>query len=243
MVAFDLVAIISIACLVALACWQVHRRAWKLELMARIEARVHATPMPAPTFGRWAEISAATDEYRRVTVSGRWLEGQSTLVQAATALGGGYWVLTPLMLDDGTAVLINRGFVSSDYRNASDWKVREEFAAVTGLLRLSEQGGGFLRTNDPAADRWYSRDVAAIAAARGLPMTAPFFIDAERSPSHSGLPMPGLTVITFSNNHLLYALTWLTLALMAAAGTIYLNLDLIRGGRPQATRHSTYGNG
>ena len=39
---------------------------------------------------------------------------------------------------------------------------------MTGLLRMSEPGGAFLRSNDPAADRWFSRDVAAIAASRGL---------------------------------------------------------------------------
>ncbi len=38
---------------------------------------------------------------------------------------------------------------------------------MTGLLRLSEPKGAFLRSNDPKDDRWYSRDVAAIAAARG----------------------------------------------------------------------------
>jgi surfeit locus 1 family protein len=59
-------------------------------------------------------------------------------------------------------------------------------------------------------------------------MVAPYFIDAEREPSGSRLPIGGLTVIAFSNNHLLYALTWCTLALMAATGAIFVNLDLLR---------------
>ena len=102
---------------------------------------------------------------------------------------------------------------------------------MTGLLRMSEPGGAFLRSNDPAADRWFSRDVAAISASRGLAMVAPYFIDAEREPGGSRLPIGGLTVIAFSNNHLLYALTWGTLALMAAAGAIFVNLDLLRSDR------------
>ena len=109
---------------------------------------------------------------------------------------------------------------------------------MTGLLRMSEPGGAFLRSNDPAADRWFSRDVAAIAASRGLDKVAPYFIDAERAPGESGLPVGGLTVIAFSNNHLVYALTWGALALMAAVGAIFVNLDVLRPGwfRPQEPR-------
>jgi surfeit locus 1 family protein len=93
---------------------------------------------------------------------------------------------------------------------------------------MSEPGGAFLRANKPTSNRWYSRDVAAIAAAHSLDKVAPYFVDIERTPSESGLPVAGLTVIAFSNNHLLYALTWGTLALMAAAGAIFVNLDLLR---------------
>jgi surfeit locus 1 family protein len=95
---------------------------------------------------------------------------------------------------------------------------------------MPEPGGGFLRVNDPASDRWFSRDVAAIAAVRGLDEVAPFFIDAERVSGESGLPVAGLTVIRFSNNHLVYALTWGILALMAAAGAAFVNLDRLRPG-------------
>ncbi|HVX81743.1 MAG TPA: SURF1 family cytochrome oxidase biogenesis protein, partial [Devosiaceae bacterium] len=93
---------------------------------------------------------------------------------------------------------------------------------VTGLLRISEPGGGFLRANDPAADRWYSRDVAAIARARGLGTVAPYFVDADATPNAGGLPVGGLTVIRFPNNHLLYALTWFALAALLLAATAYI---------------------
>lgn len=217
------------ACLAALAVWQVHRRAYKLDLIARIEARVHAVPVPAPESERWADISAAADEYRRVNAAGVWLDDHSTFVQAVTELGGGYWVMTPLARDDGTTILVNRGFVSPAERDRASWRPRSPgTVTVTGLLRMSEPGGGFLRANDATSDRWYSRDVAAIAASRGLNDIAPYFIDAESVPGESGLPVAGLTVISFSNNHFVYALTWGALALMAAAGAIFVNLDQLR---------------
>jgi surfeit locus 1 family protein len=95
---------------------------------------------------------------------------------------------------------------------------------LTGLLRVTEPRGAFLRHNDPAADRWYSRDVAAIAAARGIPKVAPYFIDADRSADPAALPVGGLTIIAFPNNHLLYALTWFGLAAMLAGWSPYVAL-------------------
>jgi surfeit locus 1 family protein len=229
LVLFDLAALLVVAGLVALAVWQTHRRTWKLDLIARVEARISAPVTAAPPRERWPDISAAADEYRRVTVTGRRLEDRSALVQAVTEHGRGYWVMTPLVQNDGTAVLINRGFVPADKRDPSYWRGRNEgFDTVTGLLRMSEPRGAFLRTNDPGADRWFSRDVEAIAASRRLPPTAPDFIDAERAPHRTGLPVPGLTVISFPNNHLIYALTWAALALMAAAGAVFVNMDVLR---------------
>lgn len=219
------------ACLAALAVWQVHRRAHKLDLIARVETRIHAAAVPAPGPEQWADMSAAADEYRRVTAGGRWLEGRSVLVQAVTELGGGYWVMTPLARDDGATVLVNRGFVPADKRDPASWQPQPTGpVTVTGLLRMSEPGGAFLRANDPVSDRWFSRDVPAIAASRGLTRVAPYFIDAERSPGGGRLPVAGLTVIAFSNNHLAYALTWSALALMAAAGAVFVNADVLRPG-------------
>lgn len=97
---------------------------------------------------------------------------------------------------------------------------------MTGLLRMPEPGGGFLRANDPESNRWFSSD----AAAHGLDKVAPYFIDAERTVGESGLPVAGLTVVRFSNNHLVYRITWGILALMAGVGTVFVDLDRLQSG-------------
>jgi surfeit locus 1 family protein len=51
--------------------------------------------------------------------------------------------------------------------------------------------------------------------------TAPYFIDADATPNPGGLPVGGLTVISFPNSHLVYALTWFGLALTVAIGFAY----------------------
>jgi surfeit locus 1 family protein len=209
----------------ALGAWQVERRAEKLALIAAVAARVDAPPAPLPPPAAWNRVNRRDDAYRRVRVTGRFLHGRETLVQALTERGGGYWVLTPLATAAGV-VLVNRGFVPPE-RRASATRAAGQVAGpvtVTGLLRLSEPGGAFLRANDPAADRWYSRDVAAIARARGL-AAAPFFVDADAAANPGGYPVGGLTVIRFPNNHLVYALTWFALAALSAWAAVRLARD------------------
>jgi surfeit locus 1 family protein len=157
-------------------------------------------------------------------------------VQAVSELGAGYWLLTPLCTADGSIVLVNRGFIPAADNRGGRYPARRASGnpcaglsgaphVLTGLLRIAEPGGGFLRENDPSRNRWFSRDVAAIAAARGLSGVAPFFVDAARAqdpadaPEH---PVGGLTVISFQNNHLVYAITWYALALMVAGAWWYV---------------------
>ena len=208
-----------LAGLIALGTWQVHRLAWKEALIARVDRNMHGVAVEAPGPAAWAAVGP-DDEYRRVTTTGVFLNDRETVVQALTALGGGFWILTPLRRADGSLVLINRGFVPADRREPQTRGAGQlsDPVSISGLLRLTEPGGRLLRRNEPAANRWFSRDVAAIAAANHLGDVAPYFIDADGSPNPGGLPVGGLTVVAFPNNHLVYALTWYTLAVMLAGG-------------------------
>lgn len=226
--------------LLGLGGWQVARLQWKLDLIARVDARVNATAVEAPVAQDWSSVSVTSDAYRHVRVTGQFVYGRSVRVQAVTERGSGFWLLTPLRRSNGDVVLVNRGYVPA---RAGDWLPKTGLAAdtaprlgavttVTGLLRISEKGGAFLRRNDPAAHRWYSRDVGAIAAAGGLVdavgPVAPYFIDADAASSgrladdpDSEQPVGGLTVISFHNSHLVYAITWFTLALMLGAAVLW----------------------
>lgn len=212
-VALTLVATILFAGFCALGWWQVERLAWKRDLIGRVEARVHSAPIPAPPRADNA------DEYRRVSITGTFQHGSTSLVQASTVRGAGFWVMTPLRTDNGAELLVNRGFVPPDRKAAYDRPTGQ--VRVTGLVRLTEPGGGFLRQNDPATDRWYSRDVAAIARARRLsrPVDS-YFIDADAASPAGTLPVGGLTVLRFPNSHLQYAITWFILAAMVVGAYI-----------------------
>jgi len=219
-----LIASLALGGFLALGQWQIERRVWKVALIHQIEERAYApvaTAAPAPP--QWSSIMQSGQDYayRRVTLDGVWLHQHSTLVQASTVLGRGWWVMTPLRANDGAIVLINRGFVPQGQTEGA-WRTQPQArTTITGLLRLSEPHGTFLRANDPAQGRWFSRDVTAIAASHGLENVAPYFIDVEanaplpptwqlepplRLPD-ALLPIGGLTVLSFANNHLTYALS------------------------------------
>jgi len=227
----SLLGVLLFAAFVALGTWQVYRLGWKRDLIARVDARVHAAPAPAPTQAQWPELSAQSAEYRHVQLHGVFLHEQQTLVWTATDLGSGYWVITPLQQADGSIVLVNRGFAPTDWCGTSGRCERGPQGAVevTGLLRMSEPGN-FIRHNDPARNSWYTRDVAGIAAARGLHEVAPYFVDEDAAPGSLAAgkhtrPQGGLTVIAFPNNHLSYLITWYVLALMVLAAGIYVARD------------------
>lgn len=207
----------------ALGVWQVQRLAWKQDLIRQVDSRIHADPVPAPAPAGFDTVAREADQYRRVAASGRFLHDREVRVKAVTDLGPGFWVVTPLHDERGFTVLINRGFVPAERASPGtrpEGQV-EGSVSVTGLLRISEPKGGFLRDNDPAGDRWFSRDVAAIAQAKRLDgPVAPYFIDADSTPNPGGWPRGGLTVVRFANSHLVYALTWFGLALMSAGGAV-----------------------
>lgn len=205
----------------ALGVWQVQRLLWKQDLIRQVDTRIHAAPVAAPPPDQL--VTRQADQYRRVVVSGRFDHAREARVKAVTDLGPGYWVLTPLMTDRDFTVLINRGFVPSERQKPADRAAGqvEGGARVVGLLRLTEPNGGFLRANDPAGDRWFSRDVAGIVQAKGVQgPVASYFIDADATSNPGGWPRGGLTVVRFANSHLIYALTWFGLALMSAAGLV-----------------------
>ncbi|MDO9412676.1 MAG: SURF1 family protein [Pseudolabrys sp.] len=210
-------------CFLALGWWQVERRTWKLDLIERVDARIHAAAVPLPPPGQWPSINERGDAYRKVRVDGVFQHECETPVQALTERGAGYWLLTPLRTADGV-VLVNRGFVPSERDNPG---VREAGriagpVTVTGLMRMTEPKGTLLRSNDPAAGRWFSRDAEAILRKCGIDGARTFFIDADATPNPGGYPVGGLTVIAFSNSHFVYAVTWFTLALMSMAGIVLL---------------------
>nr|WP_245404773.1 SURF1 family protein [Ancylobacter gelatini] len=228
---------ICLCILLGLGVWQLERLAWKQDLIAKVEARIHAPAEPAPDEAAWASVDFGRDEYRHVRATGRFLHDREVQIYALIdegvngAPGGpGYWVVTPLELADGAVILVNRGFVSPAFRDPATRSAGQVDGVVTvsGLLRLPEEPGMFQPGNDPAKGQWFVRDPMAIAHAKELLRVAPFFIDADGAPNPGGWPLGGRTRITFPNRHLEYALTWFGLAATLAGVFVAFAIGRLR---------------
>ncbi|GAA4002432.1 SURF1 family protein [Sphingomonas humi] len=209
-----------------LGVWQVERLAWKRDLIARVEARLAAAPEELPPRASWTKLDPREIEYRRVRVRGVFDLANTTFVDALTERGAGNWVLTPLRTGEGT-IIVNRGFAPKGWNDPPREAAPVE---IIGLMRLSEPNGRFLRANRPGDNAWYSRDIAAIAAARGLSGVAPFFIDAAVGSPADAYPIGGMTVVHFRNAHLVYALTWFGLAALCGFGLALMVRNKHNGG-------------
>ena len=246
LVAPGLAALVALVVLVGLGTWQLQRRAWKDDLIARIEARSQGEAGAILPEEAWPGWRAEADEFRRVRVTGTFLhEHEAPVHGLAPAERGapvqGFYLFTPLRLAGGAMVLVNRGFVPTELRDPPSRPASQPHGevTVTGLVRAPEPRSWFTPDDVPALNRWFARDPQAIAAAKGLERVAPFYVEADGAPNPGGWPRGGQTRLNLPNNHLQYALTWYGIALTLVgvfAAFAWRRLQPDPHHRPEATR-------
>ena len=242
--AAGVLALLLFVVLIGLGTWQVRRLAWKEALIATIEARIHQPPVELerflPTLG-----PVAGAEYTPVRVEGTFYHAGERHFLATYEGSSGFFVYTPLLLDTGAYLFVNRGFVPYDRKDPAmrpQGQVQGR-VTITGLVRapLVEKPSAIVPDNDPAANIFFWKDLRAMAATAGLAARASvmdLFVDADATPNPGGLPVGGVTIINLPNNHLQYAITWYGLA--AALAAIVLLQIFRRGGRTSPARSSEH---
>lgn len=144
---FGLIAVALAVAMIFLGIWQLHRYELRTGINERIDTHAHAAPIPADRVLPVGRAPRDTDEYTRVTVTGRYDPARTMLVRARTVNGSvGYEVLTPLRRTDGTAVLVDRGWLPPGGSDVvSEPKVPavpSGQVTVVGQVRLPESGAG-----------------------------------------------------------------------------------------------------
>lgn len=223
----SLAALAALIVLVSLGTWQLERLRWKEALIAERDARLAAPAELLPAQADWPAW-----EFRRVEVQGTFLHDLEQLF-GARGHGGqvGHHVLTPLLRPDGSALLVDRGWVPADKAHPAARREGqvEGPVSITGIARYRGEhaAGWFTPANQPEQAMWFSYDLAALEEALALSLL-PVVVEADDRPNPGGLPIGGLTRIALTNNHLQYAVTWYGLALTLVV--VYLSFSLRRGG-------------
>lgn len=214
MIAPLLVGLIGIAVLVSLGVWQLQRLEWKRGILAEIDARLAAAPVPVPELP-----DPVADRYLRVRAEGVLRPGEIHVYTGGPGGRVGYRIIAPMELADGRRILLDRGFVPIEGKDAAR---PTGPVAVTGNLVWPDDG-------PPAPDRarniWTGRDVGLMATDLG---TEPLLVvAAEAEPAGGPLPLP--VTVAIPNDHLGYAVTWFGLAAVWTLMTVLWLWRIKRG--------------
>lgn len=195
--------------LLSLGTWQMQRLTWKQAIIAQIETRIGAPPVALPL-----SPDPVRDKYLPVRASGVASPGLRVLASVKRR-GPGYRMISVLETD-GRRVLLDRGFLRIE--DHTDF-YRDNQIEVTGNLHWPDEVDGF--TPDPDLEKrlWFARDVPAMSRALG---TEPVLIVARviDPDTYTARPLP-VGVAGIANNHLQYAITWFSLALIWVAMSLY----------------------
>ncbi len=230
-----LATLMTVASTATLGCWQLDRAAQKTALQAARQTQGRLPALGGAELAREA-TAAAAQWHRRATLEGAWM-AEATVYLENRPMNGrtGFIVVTPLLLDDGRAVVVQRGWLPRDaadrgriaaYRTAAG-RVRVSGLIAPSTSRLYELGtpaSGLIRQN---------LDLAAVALESRRTLLPLVIVEDEANPAPTdGLsrqwPQPASDV----HKHLGYAFQWFGLGTLAT--TLYVWFQLIHPRRRAA---------
>lgn len=170
------VTLVLVAGAVAAGVWQLHRYQERSAYNARVDASATATPVPVgsalpPAAVGGGAAPPASAAWTRVTATGVYDPAHEVLARGRTVGGRvGYEVLTPLRLPDGSALLVDRGWVAPASGGA---RARPDVppapagqVTVVGRLHLPESNAGPVERLDGTRQ---VRRIGVAGIARELP--------------------------------------------------------------------------
>jgi len=213
MIAPLLFGVIGVAILLALGTWQVQRLQWKTAILDQVAERLARDPVDMPQ-----EPDPERDRYRLIRAEGRILPGELHVYIPAPPGASekvGYRVIVPLELTDGRRILLDRGFIPESQKEAG-----RHTGAITveGALDWPRETDSYTSEPDRGKNIWFARDVTLMAQA--LETDPVMLVTAASDDAAQPWPLP--VTVNIRNNHLEYAITWFSLALVWTMMTLYL---------------------
>ncbi|MBC7941654.1 MAG: SURF1 family protein, partial [Chitinophagaceae bacterium] len=211
-----LASVLTVVGMARLGLWQLDRAAQKTALQQSLDTRRQLPPLMPPELARDA-TQASMQHDRHIVLHGRWL-ARATVYLDNRQMNGrpGFFVVTPLLLPDGTAVVVQRGWQPRDMADRArvvrpptpeDVQVRVQGRIAPPPGRLYEFAGaelGPIRQNLP---------LEAYAREAGVDLRPLSLLQADdRETASDGLlrqwPQPAAGV----QRHHGYAFQWFALA-------------------------------
>lgn len=204
----------GIAILLWLGTWQLNRLEWKQGVLAEIDARLAADPVPLPD-----APDPENDNYLTVIMRGAATGDEIRFLDSGTAAGTGHRIISVFVTQDDRRVLFDQGLLPL---YSEEGQALTDEVTVQGNLvwpdDISEQA--------PVGDEWYARDVAAMAETLGTePVMVVLSAASEYDERLSPLPVDTRNI---KNDHLEYAITWFLLAAVWLAMTIFYGVRSTR---------------
>jgi len=202
--------LIGVCILCTLGFWQLQRLEWKTGLLDRLEAEYRKDALAHTyAFKDLEEIGNQDIPLVKGSVKGRFNYDKEIFLGPKTHDGTpGFHVLTPLKLEQGGWVIVNRGFTAiKDLPEGQP----QGTVQVGGIFRKPDWNT-FTSGNSPENDLWFRPDLQEIAQTKDLYQTAPVMLYAEEA--SADFPGVEMTATRWQprNKHRQYAIFWFTMA-------------------------------
>ena len=209
-----ILTLLGLMVLCGLGTWQLQRLAWKEGLINQIDAEY---ALDASKIDLQGALDGDVD-MKRGYVSGAYMHEKSILIQPRTHEGTpGYHVVTPLRLDGGAVLFVNRGWIPIEAERSNDFKLEKSSGRikVMGVLRRVPKDNMFVPQNDPDNESWFRLDLTQISSMKGISEYHDYILYAEEEGQKAvdAYPLSAATRLSLNNNHAQYAFFWFALAL------------------------------
>lgn len=233
-VAGHLLALGLVVLFVNLGFWQLRRLEQRRDYVAEVQERAMLEPARLEEALRGEFL-----EYRTVTATGVFDAGEEVLLRGRSLDGQpGYNILTPLVLGDGSAVLVERGWVSYGTETVPVVGAPPPAGEVAVTGRLREPGGpaeGTFGPRDPAEgelEQTYYVDVQRLQPQMPYELVPAYIELVTVEPPHPAeLPLPLPEPVLDEGPHLGYAIQWFSFAVIGVVGYAFLMLHVVRQAR------------
>lgn len=224
-----ILVVVGMGVLVRLGFWQLDRLEQRRDFNNYVFERWTQEPFPVTSETLSGDLDAITGEldYRRVQATGEYdYENQIVLKnQIRDNRSQGVNLLTPLVLEDGKAILIARGWVPYDQGTPENWGQFDESSAepIVGLLQESQTlpNGNAVTVPDTPQVGWFYVSIPAIQAQMPYELLPMFILQLpEADRLSSELPFREEPIRLDEGSHLSYSIQWFMFALIFGFGYI-----------------------